>query len=122
MNLVINEKLNLILGSYLKEITAWYQVQTTDYQEGQIDLQKKELADHYYSAAMSDVELYDLLHEEKHHLDLVSAIAQMKEARELYIENGTFDYLLTAIDHMEQAKLECAKAQANFESQKGQAV
>lgn len=122
MNLVINEKLNLILGSYLKEITAWYQIQTEDYKEGQIDLQKKELADQYYNAAMSDVELYDLLHEEKHHLDLVSAIMQIKEAREVYTENGNFDFLLAAIDSMEQAKLEYAKAQAAFEGQTGQAI
>lgn len=122
MNLVINEKLNLIIGSYLKEITAWYRIQTEDYTEGQTDFQKKELADQYYNAAMSDVELYDLLHEEKHHLDLASAIAQMQEKRDVYTEYGTFGYLLDAIDQMEQAKLECAKAQAAFESQTGQAV
>ena len=46
MSLTINEKLNLILHSYLREMTDYYQAQVQYHTSTPQDAQSKELAEH----------------------------------------------------------------------------
>ena len=97
----INEKLNLILHSYLHEMTDYYQAKILYYSKTPQDAQSKELAEQAYAAAMSDAELYDFLHEKNHHFDLANAILQIKLHREAYLQRERFAFLVEAIDRME---------------------
>ena len=63
---------------------------------------KEKAAEQAYADAMSDVELYDLLHEKNHHFDLANAILQIKRNREAYLQHERFDFLVEAIDRMEE--------------------
>ena len=101
MPLFINEKLNLILHSYLREMTDYYQAQVQYHTSTPQDAQSKELAEQAYADAMSDAELYDLLHEKNHHFDLANAILQIKRNREAYLQHERFDFLVDAIDRIE---------------------
>ena len=102
MPLIIHDKLNLILHSYLREMTDYYQAQIQYHTSTPQDAQSKELAEQAYADAMSDAELYDLLHEKNHHFDLANAILQIKRNREAYLQHERFDFLVEAIDRMEE--------------------
>lgn len=115
--LILNEKLNPILGSYLRELTNYYLSQTDYYNNYQTDTLKKAVADQHYDAAMSDAELYDMLHEAKRHLDLPGAVHHLKTEREQYARSSQFRYLLEAIDRLEQAKADHDAAQSAFHLQ-----